>query len=66
MSKGGRESGQGEQRAVGGRGELGDSISLRRGGTTTTGRREREKFTNMHVGMRRRRGVHHTGGNQET
>ena len=50
----------------GGRGELGDSISLRRGGTTTTGRRERKISQNMHVGMRRRRGVHHTGGNQET
>ena len=46
MSKGGRESGQGEQRAVGGgRGELGDNISLRRGETTTTGRRERGNFT---------------------
>ena len=32
-------------KGCGGRAELGDSISLRRGGTTTTGRREREKFT---------------------
>ena len=32
-------------KGCGGRAELGDSISLRRGGTTTTGRRERENFT---------------------
>ena len=65
MSKGGRESGQGEQRAVGGEENWEIAFPLGGEGPQQQEGEKGKNSQNMHVGMRRR-GVHHTGGNQET